>query len=147
MKAALDPAFLRRLRFVVRLPVPRPRRAPGDLGEGVPARRCRRRELDLDRLARFDLTGGSIRNIALDAAFLAAEAGKPVTMALVLEAARAEFRKLERPIDEADFRGVTPRSERCREVQTGVQSSYKADSAGEGRASNIISTFARLSGL
>ena len=103
MKSALDQAFLRRLRSVVRFPFPGPaeRRAiwAKVFPEEVP-----RGELDLDRLSRFDLTGGSIRNIALDAAFLAAEAGKPVTMAQVLEAARAEFRKLERPVDEADFR-------------------------------------------
>jgi hypothetical protein len=49
------------------------------------------------------LTGGSIHNIALNAAFLAAQAGTPVTMAVVLQAARSEFRKLERPINEADF--------------------------------------------
>jgi hypothetical protein len=103
MKAALDPAFLRRLRSVVRFPFPGPaeRRAIWSRAfpPGVP-----RGELDWDRLARFDLTGGSIQNIALDAAFLAAEAGVPVGMAQVLEAARAEYRKLERPIDEADFR-------------------------------------------
>jgi hypothetical protein len=58
--------------------------------------------LDPDRLARLALTGGSIQNIALNASFLAAAAGSPVTMRLVLEAARAEFRKLERP-DETEF--------------------------------------------
>jgi ATPase family associated with various cellular activities (AAA) len=104
MKAALDPAFLRRLRSVVRFPFPGPaeRRAiwPRAFPPGVPLG-----ELDWDRLARFNLTGGSIQNIALDAAFLAADAGVPVAMAQVLEAARAEFRKLERPVDEADFRG------------------------------------------
>jgi hypothetical protein len=50
-----------------------------------------------------ELGDESIHNVALHAAFLAAEAGSAVTMALVLEAARAEFRKLERPINEADF--------------------------------------------
>jgi SpoVK/Ycf46/Vps4 family AAA+-type ATPase len=104
MKAALDPAFLRRLRSVVRFPFPGPaeRRAIWSRAfpPGVPLG-----ELNWDRLARFDLTGGSIQNIALDAAFLAADAGAPVAMAQVLEAARAEFRKLERPVDEADFRG------------------------------------------
>jgi hypothetical protein len=60
--------------------------------------------LDLERLARFSLTGGHIHNIALHAAFLAAQAGTPVTMPLVLEAARGEFRKLEKPVNEAEFR-------------------------------------------
>jgi hypothetical protein len=64
--------------------------------------------LDFNRLGRLNLTGGSIHNIALNAAFLAAQAGTPVTMALVLAAARSEFRKLERPINEMDFRSSEP---------------------------------------
>ncbi|MBO1350935.1 MAG: hypothetical protein EBE86_027820 [Hormoscilla sp. GUM202] len=35
--------------------------------------------LDLNRLTRFNLTGGNIHNIALNAAFMAAEAGTPMT--------------------------------------------------------------------
>lgn len=57
-----------------------------------------------DRLARLNLTGGHIHNIVVNAAFMAARAGTVVTMASVLAAARMEFRKLERPINEADFR-------------------------------------------
>ena len=103
-EGALDPAFLRRLRFVVQFPFPgaAERRA---IWRGPSRRRRRAGGLDCDRLARLNLTGGSIRNIALNAAFLAADAGAPVAMAQVLEAARAEFRKLERPVNEADFRG------------------------------------------
>lgn len=103
MKSALDHAFLRRLRFIVEFPFP-----------GIPERRRiwqrvfpadtpRTASLDFDWLARFNLTGGSIHNIALNAAFLAAQAGTPVTMPLVLEAAKIELRKLELPINNADF--------------------------------------------
>jgi hypothetical protein len=60
--------------------------------------------LDFDRLARLNLTGGNIHTVALNAAFLAAGAGTPVTMDLVWRAARAEFRKLDRPVSDADFR-------------------------------------------
>jgi SpoVK/Ycf46/Vps4 family AAA+-type ATPase len=103
MKSALDPAFLRRLRFVVNFSFP-----------GVAERKAIWRKvfpprtptlgLDLDRLARLNLTGGHIHNVALNAAFLAARAGTPVTMPLVLEGARTEYRKLDRPINETDFR-------------------------------------------
>jgi hypothetical protein len=102
MKDALDQAFLRRLRFVIDFPFPgaAQRRAiwerawpPDTPTDG----------LDVDRLARLNLTGGSIHNVALQAAFLAAEAGTPVTMPLVLKAARVEFRKLDRPVNEADL--------------------------------------------
>jgi ATP-dependent 26S proteasome regulatory subunit len=61
-------------------------------------------ELDFNRLAQFNLTGASIHNIALNAAFLAAREEKKVTMELILKAARTEYKKLERPINEADFR-------------------------------------------
>jgi hypothetical protein len=50
------------------------------------------------------VAGGSIHNIAVNAAFVAAQAGLPVTMPTVLEAARAEFRKLEQPVNEAQLR-------------------------------------------
>ncbi|MGA7938056.1 MAG: hypothetical protein WCA35_31195 [Kovacikia sp.] len=55
--------------------------------------------LDFAWLARMTLTGGSIINVALNAAFAAAESEeKQITMPLVLAAARSEFRKLDRPV-------------------------------------------------
>jgi hypothetical protein len=61
-------------------------------------------ELDYDRLARLNVTGGHIHNIALHSAFLAARDGSPLSMPLVFEAAKAELHKIERPINEAEFR-------------------------------------------
>ncbi|MGH8272515.1 MAG: ATP-binding protein, partial [Gammaproteobacteria bacterium] len=103
MKSALDTAFLRRLRFVVNFPFPGPTERMAIWCKVFPEK-TKRAELDYQRLARLNLTGGAIRNIALNAAFLAAHAGTPVTMPLILEAARTEFRKLEKPVNEADFR-------------------------------------------
>ncbi|MCK6554659.1 ATP-binding protein [Candidatus Binatia bacterium] len=103
MKSALDPAFLRRLRFIVNFPYPGTAERKLIWQKAFPPE-TPVRDIDCERLARLNLTGGSIANIALNAAFLAARAGTPVTMALVLNAARAEFRKLERSINEADFR-------------------------------------------
>ena len=103
MKSALDPAFLRRLRFVVNFSFPGTAERKAIWQKVFPAR-TPTLGLDLDRLARLNLTGGHIHNVALNAAFLAAKSGTPVTMPLVLEGARAEFRKLDRPINEADFR-------------------------------------------
>jgi hypothetical protein len=56
-------------------------------------------------LARLNLTGGSIHNIVLNAAFMAAanRENTLITLETLFEAARAEFRKLEQPINEADF--------------------------------------------
>jgi SpoVK/Ycf46/Vps4 family AAA+-type ATPase len=103
LKSALDAAFMRRLRFIVNFAFPG-RDERKVIWQKVFPPETPREELDCDRLAKFNLTGGSIHNIALNAAFLAAQAGSPVTMPLVLAAARTEFRKLDRPINEADFR-------------------------------------------
>jgi SpoVK/Ycf46/Vps4 family AAA+-type ATPase len=101
-KDSVDPAFLRRLRFVVNFPFPAQAQRRSIWQEAFPAN-TPVGELDLDRLARLNLTGGSIHNVALNAAFLAANDGGMVTMDLMLSAARSEFRKLERPVNEADF--------------------------------------------
>ena len=61
--------------------------------------------LDLARLARLNVAGGNIRNIALNAAFLAADAGEPVGMAHLLQASRGEYAKLEKPLTEAEIGG------------------------------------------
>jgi hypothetical protein len=103
IKSALDVAFMRRLRFIVNFPFPglKERRV---MWQKVFPQQTPTEELDFHRLAQFNLTGASIHNIALNAAFLAAKAGTPVRMEWVLAAARTEFRKLDKPINEADFR-------------------------------------------
>lgn len=103
MKSLLDVAFMRRLRFIVNFPFPgvAERRA---IWQKVFPPETPRGDLDYDRLARLNLSGGNIHAIAVNAAFLAAQRDQPVTMALILEAARTEFRKLERPVNEAEFR-------------------------------------------
>jgi SpoVK/Ycf46/Vps4 family AAA+-type ATPase len=103
MKSALDPAFMRRLRFIVDLPFPgvRERQLIWEkaLPPGVP-----KQDLDYARLARLNISGGNIHSIALNAAFAAAGDGQTVTMPILLAAARAEMRKLEKPIHESEFR-------------------------------------------
>ena len=120
MKSALDQAFMRRLRFIVNFPFPGPAERQA-IWEGVYPKADKEGKLpgtpveapDYKHLARLNVTGGSIHNIALNAAFRAAAAGKSVTVPLILEAARTEFRKLEKPINESEFRvkevtGATP---------------------------------------
>jgi hypothetical protein len=102
MRSALDQAFLRRLRFVVTFPYPAPAERRVIWSRVFPPQ-TETAKLDLDRLAGLTATGGMIHNIALNAAFLAARDATPVTMPLVLQAARAEFRKLDLPVAEGDF--------------------------------------------
>jgi hypothetical protein len=104
MRQAMDVAFLRRLRFAVEFPFPdaaeRARIWRSVLPAGAPVG-----DLDFDRLAQLNLPGGHIRNIALGAAFLAAEAGVPIGMAQVRAAAAGEYAKLERPIAPSEVAG------------------------------------------
>jgi AAA+ superfamily predicted ATPase len=99
----IDAAFLRRLHATVEFPTPeepeRHRIWEKNLGVHAPLE-----EVDVSFLARqFDITGGSIRNAALTAAFLAAEAGTPITMATLIQALRREFQKLGRLVTPSDF--------------------------------------------
>ena len=106
MKGALDSAFLRRLRFVVQFPFPdAPQRA--EIWRRVFPPEALTETLDFDKLARLNVAGGNIRNIALNAAFLAADAQEPVRMEHLLRAARGEYAKLEKSLTEAQIRGWT----------------------------------------
>ena len=107
MRDNIDEAFLRRLRFIVNFPFPAAAERKR-IWQLVFPKSTPLEQLDYHRLARLNLAGGSIHNAAINAAFMAAESGTPVTMPLVLNAARAEFRKLERPMNEADFRLQQP---------------------------------------
>lgn len=104
MKQAIDTAFLRRIRFIVNFPFP----------DAAQRRRIWQRvfppatplaALDWTRLAQLNLAGGNIRSIAVNAAFLAADAGEPVTMRHILSAAHSEYAKLDKPLTETELRG------------------------------------------
>lgn len=92
LKSNLDGAFLRRLRFIVDLPFP----SPADrlrIWQGAFPAHTPTCGLDYTALSRLELSGGSIVVIAVNAAFLAAAEGGPVTMGLIARSARGEFRK------------------------------------------------------
>ncbi|MDN6873809.1 ATP-binding protein [Pseudomonas citronellolis] len=103
-KAALDGAFARRLRFVVHFPFPDAAQREA-LWRGVFPAATPLAALDYAKLARLAVPGGSIRNIALAAAFLAAEAGGAVGMAQLLRAAHLEAAKRDKAISDAETRG------------------------------------------
>ena len=105
MKSALDPAFVRRLRFIVNFPYPGPKEREAIWRHVFPEKARPSSDLDFVRLAGFNLSGANIRSIAVNAAFRAAGAGSStVAMEHVLPAAKTELRKLDKMIDEAEFR-------------------------------------------
>lgn len=100
----MDEAFMRRLHFTVEFPFP-------DAGgrrriwEGVwPGNTPRTADLDLDFMAsRYELTGGSIKNAALAAAFMAAADGGTVDLRHLLRATQREYQKMGKVVGEGDF--------------------------------------------
>ncbi|MGB0063868.1 MAG: AAA family ATPase [Terracidiphilus sp.] len=104
MQSALDPAFQRRLRFVVQFPFPDAPSRERIWRKVFPAA-APKGALDYGKLAQLNVTGGSIRNVALLAAFLAADAGTPIAMTHLLDAARTEYAKLDKPLSPAEARG------------------------------------------
>jgi hypothetical protein len=109
----LDDAFARRLAFTVHFPFP-DEASRRRIWAGVwPVRTPLADDLDLDLLAReLKVSGGSIRNIALAAAFLAARDGGTVGMGHLLHAARREYQKLGRTPPEEFGENPGPSSKR-----------------------------------
>jgi hypothetical protein len=104
LKSALDSSFQRRLRFIVNFPFPDAEQREAIWRRSVPDA-APTDGLDFEKLARLNVAGGSIRNIALNAAFIAADEDAPLAMRHVLAAAHAESAKLDRPLGETETRG------------------------------------------
>ncbi|MFO7684163.1 MAG: AAA family ATPase [Chloroflexota bacterium] len=108
LRQNLDDAFVRRLAFMVHFPFP-DETSRQQIWQGVwPRQTPLHAEVDLDLFARrFKLSGGSIKNMALAAAFLAADEDSPVTMTHLYQAARREYQKMGKAISlseiEAEF--------------------------------------------
>lgn len=102
-RQTLDTAFMRRLRFVVQFPYPEAGEREAIWRRAFPAT-APTQDLDFAKLARLQVAGGHIRNIALGAAFRAAEEGTAVGMLHLLRAAHADAAKRERVISDAETR-------------------------------------------
>ncbi|MDH5178856.1 MAG: ATP-binding protein [Gammaproteobacteria bacterium] len=104
LKSALDTAFLRRIRFVIQFPFPDVSQR-NEIWRRIYPLATPIEDLEFDKLSRLSITGGNIRNIAMNAAFLAAEENKPVSMRHLLAATRGEYLKLEKPLTDSEIAG------------------------------------------
>jgi hypothetical protein len=104
----LDDAFLRRIAFVVHFPFPDEQHR-GRIWAGMwPVSIPLAEDVDLAALARsMKLSGGSIKNVGLAAAFLAAADGGVITVQHLLHAARREYQKLGKSTSAVDVLGRT----------------------------------------
>jgi SpoVK/Ycf46/Vps4 family AAA+-type ATPase len=100
----MDEAFVRRLQFTVEFPFPNEDDRRRIWERIWPQDTPRSSALDLDFMAqRFELTGGNIRNIALAAAFLAADNSRIVDMSHLLHATKREYQKMGKVVSESEF--------------------------------------------
>ena len=97
LKNSIDNAFIRRLRFVVKFPFPN-EMSRKEIWKKVFPVSVPVNKLDFDKLSKFEITGGHIRNIALGAAFHAADKGEPISMEYIIKAANEEYEKMDRPM-------------------------------------------------
>ena len=104
LRKNLDEAFARRMHFAVELPFPEEPDRYQIWRRVFPQEAPVAEDVDLAFLARqFKVTGGNIKNIALAAAFLAAEDGGMISIEHVIRAAKREYQKIGKLCTEADF--------------------------------------------
>ena len=95
LRSNMDTAFERRLRFIIEFPKP-------DVGDRLkiwqqtfPKIAPISRDIDWQFLAKqFDLTGANIKNVALTAAFYAADTQTEITMTAIIFALKREYQKM-----------------------------------------------------
>ena len=104
MRKNLDPAFIRRLRFIIEFPRPDAAAREQIWRLCLPEQAHDLQDQDFRQLARrLELTGGQIRQITLRAAFIAAAANERIKLEHVATAVRAELAKLGMPPVELDL--------------------------------------------
>jgi SpoVK/Ycf46/Vps4 family AAA+-type ATPase len=103
----IDEAFLRRIHVSIEFPVPAEPERLAIWKHAIP-KTAPQKELDWDFLAKqFELSGGSIKGAALHGAFLAAEAGEPISMEILMLSLKREFQKLGRLRTQNEFKQYT----------------------------------------
>jgi len=91
----MDEAFVRRIQYAVEFPFPEKHDRRAIWTKTWPHELPLSDDIDFDFLAgRFEMSGGNIKNICLNAAFIAAANGKTVTMNHLMKATRNEYRKM-----------------------------------------------------
>ncbi|MDQ3907273.1 MAG: ATP-binding protein [Acidobacteriota bacterium] len=109
LRQNMDEAFVRRMRFVVEFPFPDAEYRRRIWQAVFPAEAPVGDDVEFDALARsIRLSGGHIKNIALASAFYAAADGRVIRTAHLMRAARREYQKLGRKLNDADQKACAP---------------------------------------
>jgi ATP-dependent 26S proteasome regulatory subunit len=104
LRRNMDEAFARRMHFSVEFPFPEEADRYQIWQRVFPQEAPVAEDVELNFLARqFKITGGNIKNIALSAAFLAAENSGAITMEHIIRATKREYQKMGKLCTETDF--------------------------------------------
>jgi SpoVK/Ycf46/Vps4 family AAA+-type ATPase len=104
LRKNMDEAFARRMHYTLEFPIPEEADRYRIWESIFPKETPLAKEADLKFMARqFKITGGNIKNIALNAAFLAANDGGSVKMEHLIRATRREYQKTGKLCTEGDF--------------------------------------------
>jgi hypothetical protein len=109
LRQNMDEAFVRRLQYVVEFPFPDEQQRRDIWVKHFPSHAPVEGSIDFAFLGRqFKVSGGNIKNIVLNAAFMAASNGGVIGMKHVLQATRREYQKMGKPLSAADFDRYAP---------------------------------------
>jgi SpoVK/Ycf46/Vps4 family AAA+-type ATPase len=104
MRKNLDPAFTRRLNYVVEFPFPGEKYRDLIWRKVFPVETPISDDINFGFLSRkFKIAGGNIKNVAMNSAFLAAKDGGQVNMQNVMMAIKREFQKMGKLCSKSDF--------------------------------------------
>lgn len=108
LRSNVDSAFTRRLRFVIQFPFP-DEASRAEIWRRTLPDRAPTEGLDFNALARLQVPGGSIRSIAVAAAFAAADDQSPIRPEHILHAATIEYAKAERSLTSTEVAALAGR--------------------------------------
>jgi SpoVK/Ycf46/Vps4 family AAA+-type ATPase len=104
LRKNIDEAFFRRMHFAVEFPFPDEAQRYQIWQQHFPPPAPLADDIDFNYLAnRFNVTGGHIKNIVINAAFLAAENSGMIHMAHLIRATKREYEKMGRLCTDAEF--------------------------------------------
>jgi len=104
LQSNLDSAFMRRIRFVTQFSLPDATHR-AEIWRRIFPPDTPTEGLNVEKLAQLNAPGGNIRIIALNSAFMAADAEEPVQMKHILKATQAEYEKLGKSLTSVEISG------------------------------------------
>jgi len=99
----VDAAFARRMHFRVEFEFPDKKNRLEIWEKVFPKKAPLDKNVDFEFISKFEMTGGNIKNIALDAAFMAAEEKSNILIKHLISATKKEFQKIGKPVIKSDF--------------------------------------------